>query len=597
MVLGNQFVKPLTAVYRLIPIIASLLVLFGSYASASQITVNGYVFGTWDTDTVLVVGDIRIPPDNDLAIQPGVKVLFDGPWQFQVQQDARIVAVGTPTQKITFKPLHYGDTWRGMRMELCCGLSILDYCDFYHAVRAGIGDTASGGAIGLRQSSLAIYHCLFDSCSAANGGAIACIDNSNPLITDGIFGFNRANSGGGIYVADSSRPLILSCDFFKSRAELGGGAIHSSNSSPTISQNQFMYNWGEDGCIRIWGPDTTMLIENNIFYYDSSRSVIHISDMGPWSAIIRNNLINDNDGVAVFAEVASPRIERNIITGNGDGLDLWYSASTVSCNRISDNKGSAVNVYSDNLTIPASPTIEHNIIDRNLGGGIAVEGGNPIIRDNYITRNRARWYGGIRLDFCAATLSHNTIAGNISDSVVGGIISLDGTTNLSHCIVFGNLPESTQVLTNYSSWGVTADSCDIQGGWVYGTGNIDIDPLFRDTARGKFFATSDAITTKPLASCGNGIPDSMEIWINPNATGIDDNPLVNMPREFTLAQNFPNPFNPNTTISFSLPYRTHVRLEIYNTLGRLVRTLCDRIISAGETQIEWDSRDSRGQVV
>jgi len=71
---------------------------------------------------------------------------------------------------------------------------------------------------------------------------------------------------------------------------------------------------GEDGCIRIWEPDTTMQVENNTFMYDSSDAVIHISDMGPWSAEIRNNLISSNEGVAIFAEVASPLIQGNTIT-------------------------------------------------------------------------------------------------------------------------------------------------------------------------------------------------------------------------------------------------------------------------------------------
>jgi len=161
--------------YRSALLVAILLVAGSCLVSASQITVNGYVYGLWEADTVLVTGDIRIPPDNDLAIMPGVKVLFDGPWKFQVQQDAKIVAVGTPTQKIVFKPLHDGATWRGMRMEACCGLSILDYCEFKHAAVSGVGDTASGGAIYLDRSSLAIYHCTFDSCSAAYGGQSAVI--------------------------------------------------------------------------------------------------------------------------------------------------------------------------------------------------------------------------------------------------------------------------------------------------------------------------------------------------------------------------------------------------------------------------------------
>jgi hypothetical protein len=46
-----------------------------------------------------------------------------------------------------------------------------------------------------------------------------------------------------------------------------------------------------------------------------------------------------------------------------------------------------------------------------------------------------------------------------------------------------------------------------------------------------------------------------------------------IPKEFTLYQNFPNPFNPITEISFTLPKNTHVSIRIYNALGELIATI------------------------
>jgi len=257
------------------------------------------------------------------------------------------------------------------------------------------------------------------------------------------------------------------------------------------------------------------------------------------------------------------------------------------------NRGCGISVYSDNLTVPSSPTIEHNFIDRNLGGGIDAEGGSPVFRNNYITRNRSAGFGGILLSGSAATIEHNTIAANVAESGVGGIIANGDLPHVRQNIIFGNGTLAKQVATDQSPE-LPADSCDIQNGGVYGTGNIDIDPLFRDTAHGDFFATSDAITTLPLASCGNAIPDSMEIWINPSATSVDGRDLMSLPSDFELAQNYPNPFNPSTTISFALPYRSHIRLEIFNALGQLVRVLCDSELPAGNAQVVWDGRDNKG---
>jgi len=68
----------------------------------------------------------------------------------------------------------------------------------------------------------------------------------------------------------------------------------------------------------------------------------------------------------------------------------------------------------------------------------------------------------------------------------------------------------------------------------------------------------------------------------------DDDPFA-VPRMLALDQNYPNPFNPSTTISFSIPERSHVNLRIFNVLGQEVTTLVDEIKSAGEYEIEWNA--------
>lgn len=58
---------------------------------------------------------------------------------------------------------------------------------------------------------------------------------------------------------------------------------------------------------------------------------------------------------------------------------------------------------------------------------------------------------------------------------------------------------------------------------------------------------------------------------------------------YELAQNFPNPFNPTTTISYTLPLQSHVKLSIYNPLGELVETIVSDIQSAGEHEAVWNA--------
>jgi hypothetical protein len=54
-----------------------------------------------------------------------------------------------------------------------------------------------------------------------------------------------------------------------------------------------------------------------------------------------------------------------------------------------------------------------------------------------------------------------------------------------------------------------------------------------------------------------------------------------VPEKFILHQNFPNPFNPSTTIGFNLPVKSNVELTVYDALGRKVQTLLNRELSVG----------------
>jgi len=62
-----------------------------------------------------------------------------------------------------------------------------------------------------------------------------------------------------------------------------------------------------------------------------------------------------------------------------------------------------------------------------------------------------------------------------------------------------------------------------------------------------------------------------------------------VPDVFELAQNYPNPFNPTTTVSFSLPKASQVRLEIFNVLGQSVATLVDGRLDAGKHDVLWSA--------
>ncbi len=93
-----------------------------------------------------------------------------------------------------------------------------------------------------------------------------------------------------------------------------------------------------------------------------------------------------------------------------------------------------------------------------------------------------------------------------------------------------------------------------------------------------FLTVNDAnVTVEPIVSIGN-------------------EPLAPV-TTFDLFQNFPNPFNPETVISYQLPASANVELTVFNLLGQPVRTLVQAPQAGGRYQVKWDGRNEKGAAV
>ncbi|MBT8400107.1 MAG: T9SS type A sorting domain-containing protein [Rhodothermia bacterium] len=76
--------------------------------------------------------------------------------------------------------------------------------------------------------------------------------------------------------------------------------------------------------------------------------------------------------------------------------------------------------------------------------------------------------------------------------------------------------------------------------------------------------------------------------------GFDEDRIV-LPSDYKLFDNYPNPFNPSTTIGFELPLDKNVNVRIYDVSGRLVKTLIDnQLLSAGTHEVTWSGRNESG---
>jgi len=77
----------------------------------------------------------------------------------------------------------------------------------------------------------------------------------------------------------------------------------------------------------------------------------------------------------------------------------------------------------------------------------------------------------------------------------------------------------------------------------------------------------------------------------PGVTGVKERPFASLLRSFHLYPNYPNPFNPETTIRFDIPIKSQVSLRIYNVLGQEVRTLVNEKKRPGTYSVTWNGRD------
>lgn len=84
---------------------------------------------------------------------------------------------------------------------------------------------------------------------------------------------------------------------------------------------------------------------------------------------------------------------------------------------------------------------------------------------------------------------------------------------------------------------------------------------------------------------------------NEGGVAMGDEQVATLPEKYTLSQNFPNPFNPTTTIYYSLTEPGEVQLVVFNVLGEKIRTLAYGPHEAGEFGVTWDGRDLNGQSV
>jgi len=133
---------------------------------------------------------------------------------------------------------------------------------------------------------------------------------------------------------------------------------------------------------------------------------------------------------------------------------------------------------------------------------------------------------------------------------------------------------------------------------------LSVNPNFQATGTWyDFFAGDSIVVSDPTAAIALQ-PGEFHIFTSKKLPRPDDDLItgveqshVSVPERFVLQPNYPNPFNPGTSIRFELPAAAHVKLEVFNLRGQLIKTLIDAFRHEGQYTVRWDGRDDTGKDV
>jgi hypothetical protein len=109
-----------------------------------------------------------------------------------------------------------------------------------------------------------------------------------------------------------------------------------------------------------------------------------------------------------------------------------------------------------------------------------------------------------------------------------------------------------------------------------------------------FMYVREAEVTVPLMR--NQVVRDIIAWME-NDTNSNITEVEKLPKANSLKQNFPNPFNPTTTIKFGLRSKSNVSIKIYDVAGRLVKTLVNETRDAGRYEVTWDGTNNHNSTV
>lgn len=135
---------------------------------------------------------------------------------------------------------------------------------------------------------------------------------------------------------------------------------------------------------------------------------------------------------------------------------------------------------------------------------------------------------------------------------------------------------------------------DASTGWIAGDdgkifettdGGVNWEPI-GEGITGEYLKSVDVTEDGKVFACGYS---GVVVRYGPIFPALISDKTTNLPEDFRLGQNFPNPFNPVTTIEYQIPHSCRTKIVVYNALGQEVANLIDEEKMAGTFRLTWDA--------
>ena len=367
----------------------------------------------------------------------------------------------------------------------------------------------------------------------------------------------------------------------------------------------------EEGAEIITNNGSQILVNGTLQAIGSPENPIFFSSDSNWSGINFN-----------YSEMENKIHNCKISKAIESAINVNFSSVEIVGNAIFENN-SSMNGAAINLSSSDNVLIKQNFITNNESntatGGISCSGSSPVIANNIIVNNTAN--PALPASAAAIILKNGSNA-----SIVNNTIANNEATNAFFIVSSEPVIDNSIVSHNgailYEIASITMVNYSCISGNFIGVGNIDEEPLFDSPTDGDgldfdgFSGSWYLQSTSPCIDAGNPNETYNDVE-DPNNPGYALWPAMGtltndigafggegFPIEQFVALDiteinsikkiqtkiYPNPFNPNTTISFELPNESFVSIDIYNVKGQHIKKLLNTSLSAGSHQVSWDGR-------